>query len=210
MTLVPFDFDCGSHQSITTTTVTKASTMTVNKAHTPCVSDSGPINPTTPLVSFLDKLQGTALTTFGKKKIRPEKLRRFVAEARIAGDSEGFWSAATVSRWVRVGQRFEGVCGWILGGCRGGCGGCRARGFRPGAGGVPANGEAPGSQGLGSGGAFPLEELEQEGLWWGPQVAHSVLPLPEQFVIPGSRFREVYYWDSYWVIRQVISVNLSF
>lgn len=30
---------------------------------------------------------------------------------------------------------------------------------------------------------------------------HTLLPLPGSVVIPGSRFREVYYWDSYWVIR---------
>lgn len=30
---------------------------------------------------------------------------------------------------------------------------------------------------------------------------HTLLPLPGRVVIPGSRFREVYYWDSYWVIR---------
>lgn len=33
-----------------------------------------------------------------------------------------------------------------------------------------------------------------------PQL-HTFLPLPCSFIIPGSRFREVYYWDSYWVIR---------
>jgi len=32
---------------------------------------------------------------------------------------------------------------------------------------------------------------------------HTLLPLPGSVVIPGSRFREVYYWDSYWVIRSV-------
>lgn len=36
---------------------------------------------------------------------------------------------------------------------------------------------------------------------------HTLLPLPGSVVIPGSRFREVYYWDSYWVIR---SVNFIF
>jgi len=30
---------------------------------------------------------------------------------------------------------------------------------------------------------------------------HTLLPLPEAVVVPGSRFIEVYYWDSYWVIR---------
>lgn len=30
---------------------------------------------------------------------------------------------------------------------------------------------------------------------------HTLLPLPGWFVVPGSRFREVYYWDSYWIVR---------
>ena len=34
---------------------------------------------------------------------------------------------------------------------------------------------------------------------------HTLLPVPGSVVIPGSRFREVYYWDSYWVIRFVSS-----
>lgn len=32
---------------------------------------------------------------------------------------------------------------------------------------------------------------------------HTLLPLPEPVIIPGSRFKEVYYWDSYWVIKSV-------
>jgi alpha,alpha-trehalase len=33
---------------------------------------------------------------------------------------------------------------------------------------------------------------------------HTLLPLPGRLVVPGSRFREVYYWDSYWVVRSVL------
>ncbi|XP_057420497.1 probable trehalase isoform X2 [Lotus japonicus] len=33
---------------------------------------------------------------------------------------------------------------------------------------------------------------------------HTLLPLPASAVVPGSRFREVYYWDSYWVIRGLL------
>ncbi|KAK7251456.1 hypothetical protein RIF29_34676 [Crotalaria pallida] len=36
-----------------------------------------------------------------------------------------------------------------------------------------------------------------------PQL-HTLLPLQYNVVIPGSRFREVYYWDSYWVIRGLL------
>ncbi|KAG6548660.1 hypothetical protein Mapa_009814 [Marchantia paleacea] len=42
-----------------------------------------------------------------------------------------------------------------------------------------------------------------------PEVAadnerFTMVPLENAFVIPGSRFREIYYWDSYWVIRGLI------
>jgi alpha,alpha-trehalase len=33
---------------------------------------------------------------------------------------------------------------------------------------------------------------------------HSLLPLPSLFFIPGQRFRELYYWDSYWVVRGLL------
>ncbi|XP_072963305.1 probable trehalase [Typha angustifolia] len=37
---------------------------------------------------------------------------------------------------------------------------------------------------------------------------HTLLPLPEMLFIPGSRFREVYYWDSYWVIRGLLASKM--
>ncbi|KAJ1274404.1 hypothetical protein BS78_05G059100 [Paspalum vaginatum] len=33
---------------------------------------------------------------------------------------------------------------------------------------------------------------------------HTLLPLTRSGVVPGSRFREVYYWDSYWVVRGLL------
>lgn len=33
---------------------------------------------------------------------------------------------------------------------------------------------------------------------------HTLLPLPSPVIVPGSRFREVYYWDSYWIVRLVV------
>ncbi|KAF3777237.1 putative trehalase [Nymphaea thermarum] len=37
---------------------------------------------------------------------------------------------------------------------------------------------------------------------------HTLLPLREPVVVPGSRFREVYYWDSYWVIRGLLASKM--
>jgi len=37
---------------------------------------------------------------------------------------------------------------------------------------------------------------------------HTLLPLPRPFVVPGARFRECYYWDSFWVVRGLIACDL--
>ncbi|XP_020583130.1 probable trehalase [Phalaenopsis equestris] len=37
---------------------------------------------------------------------------------------------------------------------------------------------------------------------------HTLLPLPEPVIIPGSRFKEVYYWDSYWIIRGLLTSKM--
>ncbi|KAF2313494.1 hypothetical protein GH714_011255 [Hevea brasiliensis] len=37
---------------------------------------------------------------------------------------------------------------------------------------------------------------------------HTFLPLPAPMIVPGSRFREVYYWDSYWVIRGLLASKM--
>jgi alpha,alpha-trehalase len=36
----------------------------------------------------------------------------------------------------------------------------------------------------------------------------SLLPLPEPQMVPGDRFREAYYWDSYWVIRGLLASGM--
>ena len=37
----------------------------------------------------------------------------------------------------------------------------------------------------------------------------SLLPAPYPFMIPGARFRESYYWDSYWIIKGLLACNLT-
>ncbi|XP_015838405.2 trehalase [Tribolium castaneum] len=32
----------------------------------------------------------------------------------------------------------------------------------------------------------------------------SLLPVPNGFVVPGGRFREFYYWDSYWILKGLL------
>lgn len=47
-----------------------------------------------------------------------------------------------------------------------------------------------------------------------PEVAqrpelHTLLAVPYPFVVPGARFREVYYWDSYFVLQGLLASNLT-
>uniref|UniRef100_A0A8R1I9V1 Trehalase n=1 Tax=Caenorhabditis japonica TaxID=281687 RepID=A0A8R1I9V1_CAEJA len=40
------------------------------------------------------------------------------------------------------------------------------------------------------------------------QERFSLLYVPHQFIIPGGRFREFYYWDAYWIIRGLLGSQL--
>lgn len=33
---------------------------------------------------------------------------------------------------------------------------------------------------------------------------HSLIYIPEGFIVPGGRFKEIYYWDSYWIIKGLL------
>lgn len=37
---------------------------------------------------------------------------------------------------------------------------------------------------------------------------YSLLDLPNPFIVPGGRFRELYYWDSFWTIKGLITSNM--
>jgi alpha,alpha-trehalase len=39
---------------------------------------------------------------------------------------------------------------------------------------------------------------------------HSYLPMPYPFIVPGGRFRESYYWDSYFIIQVRLLASVSF
>ena len=34
---------------------------------------------------------------------------------------------------------------------------------------------------------------------------HTLLPLPHPVIVPGGRFRENYYWDSYWIVLGLLA-----
>lgn len=37
---------------------------------------------------------------------------------------------------------------------------------------------------------------------------YSLIPLKHKFIAPGGRFRENYYWDSYWIIKGLMASEL--
>eukprot|EP01053_Blabericola_migrator_P004593 Blabericola_migrator_1__4592@NODE_2439_length_2756_cov_786_580513_g1527_i0_p1_GENE_NODE_2439_length_2756_cov_786_580513_g1527_i0NODE_2439_length_2756_cov_786_580513_g1527_i0_p1_ORF_typecomplete_len719_score92_48Trehalase/PF01204_18/6e83GDE_C/PF06202_14/6_5e06Bac_rhamnosid6H/PF17389_2/12Bac_rhamnosid6H/PF17389_2/0_0017_NODE_2439_length_2756_cov_786_580513_g1527_i01912347 len=43
---------------------------------------------------------------------------------------------------------------------------------------------------------------------WSPD-RNSLIPVPRPFVVPGGRFIEIYYWDSYWIIRGLLCSGLD-
>lgn len=61
--------------------------------------------------------------------------------------------------------------------------------------------------------------LKMHSLWWllarkvkdkvrKEPEQHTLLPLPYPVVVPGARFREVYYWDTYWIVRGLLVSKL--
>ncbi|XP_029342378.1 trehalase-like [Acyrthosiphon pisum] len=38
---------------------------------------------------------------------------------------------------------------------------------------------------------------------------YSIINVPNPFVIPGGRFREIYYWDSFWIIRGLLICEMN-
>ena len=41
------------------------------------------------------------------------------------------------------------------------------------------------------------------------QERFSLLYLPNPFIVPGGRFRETYYWDSFWIIRGLLVCGMA-
>lgn len=38
---------------------------------------------------------------------------------------------------------------------------------------------------------------------------YSIIPIPNGFVVPGGRFREIYYWDSYWIMKGLLICDMK-
>lgn len=189
-------------------------TMSMNmiKAETCKSVDKGPVIPTTPLVIFLEKVQEVALQTYGHKRVDAKlfvdmslrknlsetieafnKLPRIVNGSVSKSDLDGFigsYLSSPDEDLVYV-EPVDFVA--------------EPEGFLP----KVKNSEVR------------AWALEVHSLWknLSRKVADHVLEKPELYtllplknpvIIPGSRFKEVYYWDSYWVIRLVYFLAFLF
>lgn len=38
---------------------------------------------------------------------------------------------------------------------------------------------------------------------------YSIIYVPYNFIIPGGRFREFYYWDAYWIIKGLLVCDMT-
>ncbi|EFA08993.1 trehalase isoform X1 [Tribolium castaneum] len=38
---------------------------------------------------------------------------------------------------------------------------------------------------------------------------YSIIPVPNGFIVPGGRFREIYYWDSYWIMKGLLICDMK-
>ncbi|XP_068655699.1 probable trehalase [Aristolochia californica] len=176
----------------------------------PRSSGDSPVTPTTPLLSFLIKLQSAALQTYGSSKFDPKlyvdlplKVDLSTVEQALDKLPKSANGSITVSDLEGFLDRYMGEAGTDL---------------------VTAN---PPDFVAEPSGFLPLVKndvvrkwaLEVHSLWnnLSRKVSdevkkntslHTLLPLPGAVVVPGSRFREVYYWDSYWVIRGLLASKM--
>lgn len=55
---------------------------------------------------------------------------------------------------------------------------------------------------------WPLLARKVKSDVWKNNEQYSLLPIPNGFVVPGGRFREIYYWDSYWIIQGLLVCDM--
>eukprot|EP00268_Persea_americana_P040382 TRINITY_DN400_c1_g1_i1.p1 TRINITY_DN400_c1_g1~~TRINITY_DN400_c1_g1_i1.p1 ORF type:complete len:594 (-),score=111.37 TRINITY_DN400_c1_g1_i1:1058-2839(-) len=171
-----------------------------------CSNSDGPVKPSIPLISFLQRLQSTALKTLGPTNFDPKlyvdlPLKSDLSTAEAAFDKlprspNGSVTARDLGQFIE--QHLERAGSDMVA--------AEPEDFLP----VP-EGFLPKVKSK----EVRAWALEVHSLWKnlsrkvsdevkGRPGLHTLLPLPGRVVIPGSRFREVYYWDSYWVIRGLL------
>ncbi|KAF8379991.1 hypothetical protein HHK36_027459 [Tetracentron sinense] len=182
--------------------------MTVSEASSlPCnSSDSGPVIPSTPLISFLERVQATALDSFGHSNFDPKLYMDMPLKLDLSATEEAFDKLPRSRNGSVSVQDLEGFIGSYLD-----IAGSDLVYVVP----VDFVAEPIGFLPKVENPEVRAWALEVHSLWRNlsrkvadgvrerPEL-HTLLPLPWPVIVPGSRFIEVYYWDSYWVIRGLL------
>ncbi|KAI3501459.1 hypothetical protein L1887_29328 [Cichorium endivia] len=174
------------------------------------IDDHGPVVPTTPLVIFLEKVQETALKTFGPIKFDPKLYIDLSLKFDLATVKQAFNDLPRTDNGSVIASDFNGFLTKFMNGAEEDLEYVKPIDFV-----AEPEGFLPkvAHQGVRN------WALEVHSLWKNlsrkvsdqvlenPQL-HTLLPLKNPVIIPGSRFQEVYYWDSYWVIRGLLASKM--
>lgn len=175
-----------------------------------CAS-AGPVIPTTPLVDFLVRIQETALQTYGHEGFDPKLYVDLSLKLNLSTTVEAFDKLPKAKNGSVSVDELKGFMGKYLGSTEEDL--VRVD---------PVDFVAEPEDFLPKVKSPEVRAwaLEVHNLWKNlsrkvsgrvikkPEF-HTLLPLENPIIIPGSRFREVYYWDSYWVIRLLHFLPLS-
>ncbi|XP_057799475.1 probable trehalase [Salvia miltiorrhiza] len=171
---------------------------------------SGPIVPTTPLIKFLERLQETALQTYGHKDFDPKLYVDLSLKQNLSATVEAFDKLPrNGSGSVRAGELNRFVEEY-LGGAEEDLVVAVPVDFVAEPEGFLVKVESPEVRAW----ALKVHHLwknltrKVSGRVLEKPDFHTLLPLGNPVIIPGSRFREVYYWDSYWIIRGLLASKM--
>nr|QCU55074.1 trehalase [Camellia fraterna] len=176
----------------------------------PTCSNSGPVVRKTPLITFLEILQQTALNTLGPKNFDPKLYVDLSLKSNLSITQSAFDDLPRTPNGSVSVTDFNGFIQSYFNGA-----GEDLVYTEP----VDFVSEPEG---------FLPEVVNREVRAWALEVHslwknlsrkvsdrvldrpefHTLLPLAKPVMIPGSRFREVYYWDSYWVIRGLLASKM--
>lgn len=162
----------------------------------------GPTKPTTPLLSFLVRLQSEALRTLGPTGFDPKLYVDLPLKRPLSSTQSAFDGLQRVNGSIPVSD-LDGFIKEYFGEAGSDLIADDPTDFVPEPDGFLPKVENPQVRAWALGVHSIWKNLSSrvsDDVMADPNL-HTLLPLPAPAVVPGSRFREVYYWDSYWVIR---------
>ncbi|KAI8546163.1 hypothetical protein RHMOL_Rhmol07G0096200 [Rhododendron molle] len=185
--------------------------IATSQTHPACLpTDSGPVAPTNPLLTFLEQLQETALKTLGPKNFDPKLYVDLSLKSNLSTAQDAFNRLPRAENGTVSFTDLDFFMQSYLNGAGEDLVYAEPVDFSPEPEGFLPAVENP-----------EVREwaLEVHLLWKSlcGRVAggvlespekHTLIALPKPVMIPGSRFREVYYWDSYWVIRGLLASKM--